>query len=71
MTDEILHAGEERAGLREIEDAENVRISGGVSPEKQLQLALFLASELSNHVSGKFIHVQGRLEAFRARQYEA
>jgi NAD(P)-dependent dehydrogenase (short-subunit alcohol dehydrogenase family) len=64
MTDEILHAGEERAGLREIEDAESVRISGGVSPEKQLQLALFLASELSNHVSGKLIHVQDDWKRF-------
>jgi NAD(P)-dependent dehydrogenase (short-subunit alcohol dehydrogenase family) len=44
MTDEILHAGEERAGPREIEDAEKVRITGGVAPEKQVQLALFLAA---------------------------
>jgi len=57
MTDEILHAGEDRAGPREIEDAEQVRITGGVAPEKQIQLALFLASESSNHVSGKLIHV--------------
>jgi NAD(P)-dependent dehydrogenase (short-subunit alcohol dehydrogenase family) len=57
MTDEVLHAGEEKAGRREIEDAEQVRISGGVPPEKQLQLALFLASERSNHISGKLIHV--------------
>jgi NAD(P)-dependent dehydrogenase (short-subunit alcohol dehydrogenase family) len=57
MTDEILHAGEERAGRREIEDAEQVRVTGGVSPEKQIQLALFLASESSNHITGKLIHV--------------
>ena len=57
MTDEILHAGEERAGAKEIEDAERVRITGGVSAEKQIALALFLASERSNHVSGKLIHV--------------
>ena len=57
MTDEILHAGEERAGAREIEDAEQIRITGGVPPEKQIQLALFLASERSNHVSGKLIYV--------------
>lgn len=56
MTDEILGAGE-RAGWKEIEDARQVRITGGTSPEKQLQLALFLASEESNHVSGKMIHV--------------
>ena len=57
MTDEILHAGEERAGRKEIEDAEQVRITGGVAAEKQIQLALFLASERSNHISGKLIHV--------------
>jgi len=28
-----------------------------VLPEKQIQLALFLASEASNHVSGKLLHV--------------
>jgi NAD(P)-dependent dehydrogenase (short-subunit alcohol dehydrogenase family) len=56
MTDEIIHAGD-RAGRKEIEDAEQVRITGGVSPEKQLHLAMFLASERSNHVSGKLIHV--------------
>ena len=57
MTDEILHAGDDRAGGKEIEDAERVRITGGVAPEKQIQLALFLASERSNHISGKLIHV--------------
>jgi 3-oxoacyl-[acyl-carrier protein] reductase len=57
MTDEILSAGEARAGRREIEDAEQIRVTGGVSPEKQIQLALFLASERSNHVTGKLIHV--------------
>lgn len=56
MTDEILHSGE-RAGTREIEEAENVRLTGGTQPEKQINLALFLASERSNHISGKLIHV--------------
>jgi len=32
-------------------------MTGGVSPDKQIQLALFLASEQSNHVTGKLIHV--------------
>jgi 3-oxoacyl-[acyl-carrier protein] reductase len=57
MTDEILHAGEERAGRKEIEEAEQVQVTGGISPEKQIQLALFLASERSNHISGKLMHV--------------
>jgi NAD(P)-dependent dehydrogenase (short-subunit alcohol dehydrogenase family) len=64
MTDEILHAGEERAGPREIEDAEQVRITGGVAPEKQVQLALFLASERANHISGKLIHVNDDWKRF-------
>jgi NAD(P)-dependent dehydrogenase (short-subunit alcohol dehydrogenase family) len=57
MTDQILAAGE-RAGWREIEEAQQVRITGGMTPEKQLDLALFLASEQSNHISGRLIHVQ-------------
>lgn len=57
MTDEILQAGEERAGAKEIEDAQKVRITGGIPAEKQIALALFLASERSNHISGKMIHV--------------
>ncbi|MGI8990418.1 MAG: SDR family NAD(P)-dependent oxidoreductase [Bryobacteraceae bacterium] len=56
MTDEILQAGE-RAGQKEIMDAEQVRMTGGVPAEKQIQLALFLASQKSNHISGKMIHV--------------
>ncbi len=57
MTDEILHAGE-RAGSDEIESAEHVQSTGGTLPEKQIQLAMFLASERSNHLSGKLIYVQ-------------
>lgn len=56
MTDEILRAGE-RAGWKEGEDALALRHSGGVAPEKQIQLALFLASEEANHISGKLIHI--------------
>jgi NAD(P)-dependent dehydrogenase (short-subunit alcohol dehydrogenase family) len=56
MTDEILRAGE-RAGWKEQEDARQIRLTGGIVPEKQIPLALFLASERSNHISGKLIHV--------------
>lgn len=56
MTDEIIHAGP-RAGHKEIEDAEHVRLTGGAQPDKQIQLALFLASQRSNHISGKLIHI--------------
>ena len=57
MTDEILSASD-RAGSRESSEASEVRRTGGTSPEKQIKLALFLASDRSNHVSGKLIHVQ-------------
>jgi len=56
MTDEILEA-DERAGTKEVDDAEKTRLTGGVSAEKQIQLALFLASERSNHLTGKLIDV--------------
>jgi NAD(P)-dependent dehydrogenase (short-subunit alcohol dehydrogenase family) len=56
MTDEILHA-DERAGSKEVEDAEQIRLTGGVPAAKQIQLALFLASERSNHLTGKLIDV--------------
>ena len=56
MTDEILRAGD-KAGWKEQEEALEVRQTGGVAPDKQIQLALFLASEQSNHISGKLIQV--------------
>lgn len=57
MTDEILAAGE-AAGWREMEAAELVQQTGGEKPDKQIELACFLASESSNHISGKFLHVE-------------
>ena len=56
MTDQVLTAGD-RAGWREVEDARQVRMTGGTPAEKQIELALFLASEESNHISGRSIHV--------------
>jgi NAD(P)-dependent dehydrogenase (short-subunit alcohol dehydrogenase family) len=55
-TDEILHAGV-RAGWKETEAASQVRVTGGTSPDKQMELFQFLASEHSNHVSGKLVNV--------------
>jgi NAD(P)-dependent dehydrogenase (short-subunit alcohol dehydrogenase family) len=54
MTDQILAAGE-RSGWREQEHAEKTRLTGGVAPEKQMDLAMFLASDQSNHVTGRLI----------------
>ena len=56
MTDEILKAGS-RAGWRDQETALKVLQTGGVSPSKQIDPMLFLASSQSNHVTGKIIHV--------------
>ena len=67
MTDEVLHAGENKAGPKEVEEAERTRITGGTTPEKQVQLALFLASERSNHISGKLIHVNDDWKRFESQ----
>lgn len=56
MTDEILRAGD-LAGWKEQEEAAQVRLTGGTPADKQIHLALFLASERSNHVNGKLLHV--------------
>jgi NAD(P)-dependent dehydrogenase (short-subunit alcohol dehydrogenase family) len=56
MTDEILRAGD-LAGWKEAEEAHGVRMTGGIAADLQIQLALFLASEQSNHISGRLIHV--------------
>ena len=61
MTDDILQAGE-RAGAQEVEEAQQIRMTGGVAAERQIQFALFLASERSNHITGKAIHVRDDLK---------
>ncbi len=64
MTDEILRAGE-RAGERDLEEALQVRRNGGVSPDRQIELALFLASEEANHISGRLIHIRDNWKRLR------
>ncbi|MCS6952047.1 MAG: SDR family oxidoreductase [Bryobacterales bacterium] len=56
MTDEILRAGE-RAGQKELERARTIQLTGGHAPDEQIALAFFLASQRSNHISGKILHV--------------
>jgi 3-oxoacyl-[acyl-carrier protein] reductase len=56
LTDDILRA-QELAGWKEVQDASHIRSNGGTPPEKQFQLAQFLCSERSNHISGKLIGV--------------
>lgn len=56
LTDEIIRA-ESRLEPRVVNAAKETRRTGGVTPELQLQHAVFLASEQSNHISGKLIHI--------------
>ena len=56
MTDEIIRA-ESRLESRVVDQAKETRRTGGVSPDLQLQHAMFLASEASNHITGKLVHV--------------
>jgi NAD(P)-dependent dehydrogenase (short-subunit alcohol dehydrogenase family) len=56
MTDQVLAAGE-RAGDKALEDARHTRETRGVSPDKQIALALFLISPRSNHITGKLLSV--------------
>jgi NAD(P)-dependent dehydrogenase (short-subunit alcohol dehydrogenase family) len=56
ITDEIISAGD-RLQSRVVEAAEETRRTGGASPEAQVHHISFLASEQSNHITGKLIHV--------------
>lgn len=56
MTDDILRAADSLSEV-EVQEARNVRITGGLAPEKQIQLALFLCSPRSNHITGKLLDV--------------
>jgi 3-oxoacyl-[acyl-carrier protein] reductase len=66
MTDQVLAAGD-RAGWREIDSARQVRMTGGVPAEKQIDLALFLASPQSNHITGRMIHVDDDWKKFKEK----
>jgi NAD(P)-dependent dehydrogenase (short-subunit alcohol dehydrogenase family) len=56
MTDEILRAGE-LAGEKEHREAAQVRTTGGTPHDRQIALCLFLASDRSNHISGKLLNI--------------
>jgi NAD(P)-dependent dehydrogenase (short-subunit alcohol dehydrogenase family) len=56
FTDEIIRA-EARLEPTDVAAAKETRRTGGVSPELQLAHVSFLASEQSNHITGKLIHV--------------
>lgn len=56
FTDEIIRA-ESRLDPKVVSAARETRESGGIAPGKQLEHAAFLASEQSNHIAGKLIHI--------------
>ncbi len=56
LTDEIIRA-ESRLEAPVVAAAKETRRTGGVSAESQLAMIFFLASEQSNHITGKLIHV--------------
>ena len=70
MTDQVLSAGD-RAGWREIDMARQVRMTGGVPAEKQIELALFLASNQSNHITGRMIHVEDEWKKLKEKSISA
>jgi NAD(P)-dependent dehydrogenase (short-subunit alcohol dehydrogenase family) len=61
MTDDILRASDLLSDV-ELQEARNVRLTGGLPPDKQIQLALFLCSERSNHLTGKLIEIGDNLK---------
>jgi len=56
LTDEIIRA-ESRLEAPVVAAAKETRRTGGVSADLQLAMITFLASEQSNHITGKLIHV--------------
>ena len=56
LTDEIIRA-ESRLEAQVVNAAKETRRTGGISPDLQLEHAAFLASEQSNHITGKLIRV--------------
>jgi NAD(P)-dependent dehydrogenase (short-subunit alcohol dehydrogenase family) len=56
LTDEMIRA-ESRLETSVVAAAKETRRTGGVSADLQLAMISFLASEQSNHITGKLIHV--------------
>ena len=56
LTDDIIDA-EDRLEPGVVNAAKETRRTGGAPPETQLEQVAFLASERSNHITGKLIHV--------------
>jgi 3-oxoacyl-[acyl-carrier protein] reductase len=61
FTDEIIAAGD-RLDAGVVAEAREIRRSGGLPPDLQLNHAAFLVSQRSNHLTGKLIHVTDDLK---------
>jgi NAD(P)-dependent dehydrogenase (short-subunit alcohol dehydrogenase family) len=57
LTDEIIRAAN-RLDHNVVADAIETRRTGGTSPDEQMKVAAFLASDASNHITGRLIHVE-------------
>jgi NAD(P)-dependent dehydrogenase (short-subunit alcohol dehydrogenase family) len=57
FTDEVIRASG-RLEVDVVQRALKVRQTGGTSPEAQVEMAAFLASEASNHITGKILTVK-------------
>ncbi|MBI4994662.1 SDR family oxidoreductase [Candidatus Peregrinibacteria bacterium] len=55
LLDEALAAGEDMVGKEKYEVLLKQKSEGGVSPEKTAEICLFLASDVSNGLTGKFL----------------
>lgn len=64
LTDEMI-AAEGALDSKVVEAARETRSTGGTPPALQMDHAIFLASEASNHISGKLVHVTDDLKKLR------
>lgn len=65
ITDEVINA-RDRLQSHVVEAAMETRRTGGAPPETQLDHIAFLASEQSNHLTGKLIHVNDDWKKLRS-----
>jgi NAD(P)-dependent dehydrogenase (short-subunit alcohol dehydrogenase family) len=70
MTDEVIQA-EGELDPKVVREAMDTRRTGGVSPEVQMEYAAFLASEESNHITGKLIHVTDNWKKMKNATFRA
>jgi NAD(P)-dependent dehydrogenase (short-subunit alcohol dehydrogenase family) len=70
MTDEIIQADGD-LDPKVVHEAMETRRTGGVSPEVQMEHAAFLASESSNHITGKLIHVTDNWKKMKNATFRA